>query len=239
MPDFALLMAAGGKSLRFGEGLNKLIQPLGGATVIHHTLAAFAVRGDVPIIVIAADEALRQWIGEYVPLAADLLRAGRLRYAPSGTCRAHSVRNALEVVPETIDWVGVHDAARPLVSQKLIDRTIAVALAEGCAAAPALAVELTIKQATGPLPASVEKTIPREHLWALQTPQVMRRADLQRAFAQCPLPLEQITDDLQLLELIGLPAMLAPGERRNLKITTPQDLRLAQRLWEEQAGNGP
>jgi 2-C-methyl-D-erythritol 4-phosphate cytidylyltransferase len=139
------------------------------------------------------------------------------------------VLNALRHVADAIEWVAVHDAARPLVSQSLIDRTIDVAKVQG-AAVPALPVALTIKQATGPLPARVERTVPRHTLWAMQTPQVMRRADLLAAFENCPLPLHQITDDAQLLELAGREVWLVEGEERNLKITTQSDLLIAQML---------
>jgi 2-C-methyl-D-erythritol 4-phosphate cytidylyltransferase len=72
--------------------------------------------------------------------------------------------------------------------------------------------------------------VPRESLWALQTPQIMRRATLLRAFEECVYPMQHITDDLQLLELAGESAWLVPGDERNIKITTPQDLWLAEML---------
>ena len=152
---------------------------------------------------------------------------GQINLVPGGRNRAESVRAALRLVPKDIEWVAIHDAARPLVSQELIDRTFAAASEHG-AAAPAMPVALTIKRAKGPLPAAAEHTIPREELWALQTPQFVRRETLLRAFEQCPIPLDRITDDLQLLELIGETAWLVPGEEANLKITTPHDLRLAE-----------
>jgi 2-C-methyl-D-erythritol 4-phosphate cytidylyltransferase len=91
---------------------------------------------------------------------------------------------------------------------------------------------LTIKQANGPLPAPVVKTLPRQQLWAMQTPQAMRREDLYNAFLACPIPLPDVTDDVQLLELIGKPVWLVNGEERNLKITTPLDLQIAQALFD-------
>jgi 2-C-methyl-D-erythritol 4-phosphate cytidylyltransferase len=137
------------------------------------------------------------------------------------------VLNALREIPDEIEWVAVHDAARPLVSQELIDRTLAAAVEHG-AAVPALAVHLTIKQAQGPLPARVQRTVPRQTLWAMQTPQIMRRGALLEAFARCPIPLEQVTDDVQLIELAGGEVWLVEGEERNLKITTAMDLRVAE-----------
>jgi 2-C-methyl-D-erythritol 4-phosphate cytidylyltransferase len=137
------------------------------------------------------------------------------------------VRAALEQVRPDIEWVAVHDAARPLVSAAMIDRVLAAAERYG-AAVPARPVTLTIKEADGPLPAPVRRTVPRQTLWSMQTPQVMRRTDLLGAFGRCPLPLDQITDDAQLLELAGRPVWLTDGDERNLKITTALDLRLAE-----------
>ena len=121
---------------------------------------------------------------------------------PGGSCRAASVLSALKHVPGNIDWVAVHDAARPLVSQALIARTIEAAKEHG-AAVPAMPVSLTIKQGIGPLPAQVVRTVPRHELWAMQTPQIARLADLLEAFERCPIPLYQVPDDVQLRELQG------------------------------------
>lgn len=140
------------------------------------------------------------------------------------------------MVHEQVEWVAVHDAARPLISQELIDRTLAAAMEHG-SAVPAMPVTLTIKQAAGPLPARVDRTIPRQNLWAMQTPQIARREDLEDAFAKCVLPLEQVTDDVQLLELSGREVWLVSGEERNLKITTPLDLTIAAMLLQNGKGN--
>ena len=86
------------------------------------------------------------------------------------------------------------------------------------------------------LPARVERTVPRDRLWAMQTPQVMRREALREAFTRCPIPLEQVTDDVQLLELAGHAVWLVAGEERNLKITTPMDLKLAELLLKADGG---
>jgi 2-C-methyl-D-erythritol 4-phosphate cytidylyltransferase len=154
---------------------------------------------------------------------------GQIALVPGGPTRAHSVHAALKLVPAQVEWVAIHDAARPLISQELIDRTLDAATAHG-AAAPALPVALTIKQAAGPLPAKVRQTMPREELWALQTPQIMRRSVLLAAFERYSFTLDHVTDDLQLLEMTSQEAWLVEGEERNIKITTPQDLMLAELL---------
>jgi 2-C-methyl-D-erythritol 4-phosphate cytidylyltransferase len=212
--------------MRFGSPVSKLFQPLAGKPVLAHTLFAFARREDVSQIIIATEDPdAVQGCAEFLTPVERL----KLKLCPGGTCRAGSVRAAALASSEKIDWLAVHDAARPLISRDLISRIFTTAQSHGCAAA-ALPVHLTIKEAVGPLPAEVRQTLRRDHLWAMQTPQAMRRRDLLSAFDLCPIPLDQITDDVQLLELAGKPVWLVQGEERNLKITTPTDLQIAQSL---------
>ena len=236
MLEFAVILPAAGASVRFGSGRNKLFEMLDGVPVIVRSIRAFAGRTDCRKIVIATSDcdALRTILTNHLKDCA--IEIGqRICICPGGENRAASVRHGLERVDPQINWVAVHDAARPLVSGDLIDRVLRFASDHGAAAAPALAVSQTIKQAQGPLPARVERTIPRQGLWAMQTPQVMPRHDLARAFDQCSVPLEQITDDVQLLELSGRPVWLVDGDEQNIKITTTRDLQLAHALL---AGRG-
>lgn len=226
--SFAVVLPAAGTSSRFGSKTNKLVQMLAGRPVIAHTLAAFLQRDDVRQVIIAAgDES--DVACEQHPGWLELLKDPRVQRVPGGASRAHSVLNAVKSLDEAVEWVGVHDAARPLVSQALVDRTLQLAQRHG-AAVPAMPVALTIKKAAGPLPARAECTVPRHELWAMQTPQIARRRDLLAAYAKCPIPLEQVTDDMQLIELAGGEVWLAAGEERNLKITTQLDLKIAELL---------
>lgn len=230
MTQFTIIIPAGGASQRFGTGRSKLLETLNDAAVITHTVRAFASRRDVAGIVIAARDQDRAMFDSILPVkGSDPFLAAPIHFCPGGPSRAHSVQNALLSLPDSVEWIAVHDGARPLTSQPLIDRTFAAAVAHG-AAVPAMQVTLTIKQATGPLPAPVIRTIPRQDLYAMQTPQAMRRADLIEAFNTCPIPLEQVTDDVQLLELADKPVWLVDGEAANLKITTTLDLIMAQQL---------
>lgn len=226
MPEFAVIIPAAGQSTRFGGRASKLFHPLAGQPVLAWTLAAFANRADVRQIVIATtdSDAIRD-----CATSLDQSARAKLKICPGGACRADSVRVAALASDSSIEWVAVHDAARPLISQAVIDRTFQAALMYGAAAA-ALPVHLTIKQAAGPLPAQVRQTIPRHDLFAMQTPQAMRRQDLLDAFAACPIPLDEVTDDVQLLELSGKAVWLVQGEQRNLKITTPLDIQIAEAL---------
>jgi 2-C-methyl-D-erythritol 4-phosphate cytidylyltransferase len=215
---FALILPAAGRSTRFGGPRNKLLEPLAGVPVIARALAPFLARADLSAVLVPCADA--------AGLADALPADPRIACCPGGATRAHSVLEALQRVDESVEWVAVHDAARPLTSPALIESTLAAARLYG-AAVPALPAALTVKQADGPLPAKVQRTLPRHTLWSMQTPQVMRRADLLDAYARCPIPLEQVTDDVQLLELSGHDVWLVPGEERNLKMTTAVDVHLA------------
>jgi 2-C-methyl-D-erythritol 4-phosphate cytidylyltransferase len=227
MPDqLVVILPAAGRSMRFGPGRDKLLEMLEGRAVIARAVGAFLSRSDVGQVLLPTNQreriepVLRDESGQIDP---------RVTFCAGGPSRAESVLIALRLVPDRFEWVAVHDAARPLVSDHLIDRTFAAARQYG-AAVPSLPVTLTVKQAHGPLPSRVERTIPRHTLWAMQTPQIMRRADLLAAYESCPLPLGEVTDDTQLLELAGRDVWLVEGEERNLKITTAADIRLAE-MW--------
>ena len=253
MPRFAVILPAAGSSSRFGGARSKLVEELADLPVITRAVLPFARRADVHQILVAVPNdphavasPARQnlarlddppptirandiWTALSRDPAVKNRLGGQIALVPGGPTRAHSVLAALKLVPPDIEWVAIHDAARPLLSQELIDRTLDAALLHG-AAAPAIAVASTIKQAVGPLPARVRQTVPRDQLWALQTPQIMRRSALLLAFEQCAFGLELVTDDLQLLEMTAQEAWLVEGDERNVKITTPQDLMLAEVL---------
>src|SRR6476620_10243512 len=128
MPDFAVILPAAGSSTRFGASRNKLTETLGELKVIQHSLRAFLVRRDVAQVVVPIQDEV-EWQTE--------VRDPLVSVCEGGSCRAESVRAALAKVRSDIEWVAVHDAARPLVSQELINRTLAAAGEKG-AAAPAL-----------------------------------------------------------------------------------------------------
>lgn len=224
---FAVILPAAGLSTRFGR--NKLHEPLLGKSVLLRSIEAFLDRPDTDRVVLATTPGV---VAEsYLPadVVERLKTTDRVLLVEGGASRAESVRNAMLNLLYNVEFVAVHDAARPLVSRELIDRVYAHATAHG-SAVPAMPVKLTIKQAAGPLPAAVQRTLPRAELWEMQTPQVMRRTDLLTAFERCQAPMASITDDAQVMELAGFPVWLVPGEERNLKLTTAADLILAKQF---------
>ena len=159
--------------------------------------------------------------------------------APAGTVgvrggaqRSHSVRNALEAAGEG-DPVLVHDAARPLLTSELAARCLH-ALAGADAAVAAARVTDTTKEA-GP-DGVVTRTLDRSRLWAVQTPQVFRRAALEAVLSQPDEVLAAATDDASLVEAAGGRVKVVEAPRENLKVTTPLDLRVAEALLAERRG---
>jgi 2-C-methyl-D-erythritol 4-phosphate cytidylyltransferase len=220
MSKLAVILPAAGSSTRFGS--DKLRVDLCGKPVLRWSVDAFAQHGGIDLACIVLATSNPNFL-QFVDDCEGLMRCD------GGATRAHTVYNAVRAIGSSVEWVAVHDAARPLVSHELISKVLAAAIQYG-AAAPAMPVNLTIKHAGTTLPSQVVQTIPRHNLWAMQTPQIMRRADLVEAFERCPIPLDQVTDDVQLLELIGKPVMLVPGEERNLKLTTAMDSKIAEFL---------
>lgn len=224
---------AAGLSRAASGGGGKLAEVIHGRTVLAWSVLAFLRRTDVSEVVIPTSdsELARALLGE---LAGD----SRLQLTAGGESRAASVLAGLRAARTPVteaSWVAVHDAARPAVSDGLISTVWAAARSAGRegpgAAGPALPVNLTIRRAEGPLPARAGPTLPRAGLFAMQTPQIARRQTLLAALSGCPLPLEQVTDDLQALELIGAGAVLVAGEAHNVKVTVPEDLAFLTQHW--------
>ena len=163
-------------------------------------------------------------------LSADFHRqlkpAGELeieaRIVVGGARRQDSVRAALDAVGDA-EWVVVHDGARPLLTTKLVEDGLAAAQDTGAAIAAVPVVD-TIKQVDGP---KVVTTLSRDELWAVQTPQVFRRALLAEAHARSP---QDVTDDAALVESIGGEVRVYMGAYENIKVTTPADLQVVRAL---------
>ena len=153
-----------------------------------------------------------------VPHGADVVVEG-------GATRSDSVRRGLAAVPEGAEVIVVHDAARPLASDELVPAVMAAVATDGAGGAmPGLAVSDTIKLVDGAM--VVIATFDRVSLVAVQTPQAFSAGDLRRAHAGGG----EATDDAALVEELGAAVRVVPGDPRNLKITTPADLRTAERL---------
>ena len=220
MPRFAVILPAAGRSTRFGSAEKKVFAPLDGRAVWLRSAELFVARPDVCqcIVVTAPDDR---------PLfrTAD----GRIQFADGGAERFESVANALAMITGEAEFIAVHDAARPCLTPDLIDAVFACA-AETGAAMLAVPVADTVKRDDGN--GRVQETVSRRGLWLAQTPQVFRRDWLLDAYARRVALGAGITDDAQLVEAAGHAIHLVRGSATNLKITTPEDLSLAEAiLW--------
>jgi len=150
-----------------------------------------------------------------------------VQIADGGKERFESVANALALVKPEVEFVAIHDAARPCVTTELIDSVFASAVKMG-AAMLAVPVSDTVKRADDK--GRVRETVPRQGLWLAQTPQVFRRDWLVEAYAKRAQLGRDITDDAQLLEAAGHAVHLVQGSTTNLKITAREDLALAEAI---------
>ncbi len=211
------IIVAAGRSERMG-GVDKLLQPLGGRPLIAHPLAAFARHSSLGALIVVVSEANRAAIEAIVrEIAPDA------RVVLGGKRRRDSVHAGLEALSE-YDYVIVHDGARPLAEPELIDAVLAASRETG-AALCAVPVSDTVKRADAA--GLVRGTVSREDLWLAQTPQAFRRDLLLQAHRATDI---DATDDAALVELMEAPVRIVLGSARNLKVTTPADLRLAEAL---------
>lgn len=218
----AVIVAAGSAS-RMG-GIDKVMAPLGGEPMILRTVRAFEDCEAVKEIVIVTREDL---MGPIAELCSGFTKIRSV--VQGGSSRQESVKLGLLALSKEVRLAAVHDGARPLVSGELIDKVIRAAHSYG-AAAPAIPVKDTIKVFEGGF---IAATPDRSTLRAVQTPQVMDRDLLLGALEKAEQEGTALTDDCSAVEHIGMRVRLVEGEERNLKVTTPLDLKIAELLLEE------
>ena len=223
-PCGAVIVAAGNAS-RMG-GVDKIMADLGGKPVIRRTAESFQDCDAVKEIVVVTRQDLIIPIGD---LLHDLpkLRA----VVAGGKTRQESVALGLNALSEKTRLAAIHDGARPLVTWQLIDRVVRAANTYG-AAAPAVPVKDTVKVVSGGL---VESTPDRAKLRAVQTPQVFDFDLLRGALKKAADTGAAVTDDCSAVEQMGMSVKIVEGEERNLKVTTPMDLKIAALYLEEEA----
>ena len=234
MAKFAVIIAAAGQSRRFGTSDGKkTIISLQGKPVWLHSAQKFAGRSDVAqtiIVVSAEDESDFRQANEHV------LNQLNATVVAGGSERIDSVANGLEAVQNDVDFVAIHDGARPCVSAELIQRLFDVAQTCECTI-PALPVSSTVKRSTDG-GKTVAQTIDRSQLFLAETPQVFCRnvlVDLFEKYAQSESALA-ITDEAQLAEHFGVEVRMMSGCPLNLKLTTRADFQVAEAYLQNSNG---
>ncbi|TWU25763.1 2-C-methyl-D-erythritol 4-phosphate cytidylyltransferase [Bythopirellula polymerisocia] len=222
MSNVAVIMPAAGASRRFHDkNYKKPFAPLAGRAVWLHAAEKFLNRSDVKqVIVVIADkdteEFQRKFGANIAILGIDVCRGGQER--------ADSVEKGLAKVKPDIDLIAVHDAARPCLADKWIDAVFEAAAKDG-AAILAIPETATLKRVNQ---GKITETVNRDALWQAQTPQVFRRDWLVEAYAARDG--KNATDDAALIEMAGHPVSIVEGSPMNLKITTRDDLKLAEQV---------
>ena len=224
MARIAVILAAAGKSGRFQDRhYKKPFVPLADRAVWLHSAEKFINRDDVQqlVVVISADdrEAFMSKFGANVAILG-------IDVVEGGATRAESVRNGLQAVREDMDFVIVHDAARPCVATFWNEELVTTVEKTG-AVAMGIPVVSTLKRVAN---GNVQETVSREQLWESQTPQAFGRQLLVDAFAQPSTDehkVEEATDEAQLVEWLGKPVTMITGSPLNRKITTKEDLHFA------------
>ncbi len=226
MGEFAVILPAAGQSSRFKGKEKKPFTNLHGRAIWLRSAEHFVARPDVVqcILVIApSDEELvrRRYGANLAFMNIQLVHGGAERF--------ESVANALAAINEQAEFVVIHDAVRPCVTEVLINAVFAKAKHTGAAllAAP---VADTVKKVTKDH--HIEETVSRENLWLAQTPQVFRKDWLLEAYAKRSELKQKLTDDCQLIEAAGHTVHVVPSDSSNLKVTTRTDLTIAEAVLE-------
>jgi 2-C-methyl-D-erythritol 4-phosphate cytidylyltransferase len=246
MPKTCAIIPAAGRGLRMGEAKPKQFLELSGKPILLHTLETISRSRFLSGILVVAQKdflaATENLIRAYCSVHPDKLCYSSRRASPGsvplslqeggagnricitvvvgGKERQDSVFNALQELPEECVWVLIHDGVRPFVSRQLLESTWKAALETGAAIA-ALPATDTIKWVREK---TVLETLPREEIWFVQTPQVFRKDIIVAAYREARERGWSGTDDAFLVECFGVPVSVVPGERSNIKITTPEDL---------------
>jgi len=226
----AAIIPAAGEGRRMGGAVPKQFLQIGGREILARTLAVFeacVAIDDVWVVVAAEQCALCQ---------STIVERYGLRkvrgVVAGGTTRQESVWHGLQQVAQAVGLVVVHDGVRPFVTELLLQQTLDHANRFGAAIA-AVPLKDTLKRvsATG----TVEATVPRDHLWRVQTPQAFQHALLRRAFQHAWQQGLQATDEAGLIEALGNAVRIVPSYEHNVKITTPDDLVFCEMFLREGA----
>ena len=222
-PICSAVIAAG--SARRMEGIDKVLAPLGELPVLVHTIYSFQDCPRFDEIVVVTREDL---LVEVSRICKDFQLDKVSKVVVGGRERTDSVLAGLREVRPDADLIAIHDGARPLAPQQVLEEVVERA-AETGAAAPAIPVTDTVKRAREGL---IEETVDRSELWTVQTPQVFEAGLIRAAVEKAAVDGESLTDECGAVERLGMKVSLTAGSKENIKITTPFDLILGEAILE-------
>ena len=214
--NLGVVIVAGGVGNRMGASVPKQFLKIGYVYILEQTLRAFlGVAGEI-VVVLPADQHER-----WAAIVAERGLQGTHKVCSGGATRFESVRNGLAALSDECDLVAIHDGVRPLVSEQMILRGVEVAKEKGSAIPIVAPVDSFRIEGEGGL-----EVIDRSRLRAIQTPQIFDKKLLGEAY-DTP-PSERFTDDATVVERLGIALGYYEGERSNIKITTPEDVEIAE-----------
>jgi 2-C-methyl-D-erythritol 4-phosphate cytidylyltransferase len=228
----AVLVPAAGRGERLGPGTPKALRELAGVPMLVHAVHALAASPAVDLVVIAAPESEVEHVSGLIGRSTF---AAEVSVVSGGATRQESVARALITLPQDVDIVLVHDAARPLVPVEMVTAVVASVREGHPCVIPCLPVTDTIKEVDSQN--MVVCTVDREVLRAVQTPQGFDRLVLQQVHAEAD-PDNALTDDAGLVEAKGIPVHVIPGHAEALKITRPFDITIAEALIAKRRSSG-
>ena len=219
--NLGILIAAGGSGKRYGSG-NKLFEMLDSKPLfVHAVLNFYGCCPDSNLVFAGPASELdrfRSILAEYLP-------GNRIIFAPGGNSRGQSVKNGLAMFGNNVEYVAVHDAARPLASAQLLVKCLETAVRYG-GAVPAKPVTDTIKKTDDS--GKIIETVDRSALWRVETPQIFPLAGLKAAYQLAEENGMEFTDDAGVMEYAGFPAHIVHNPDNNLKITYSEDIGLLE-----------
>jgi len=221
--NVAVILVAGGIGSRMQSAIPKQYLHVNNRPIADYSFALFASLPEVSeIVVVCAKE-----YQSYFQHAGNKIM---ITFAEPGLRRQDSVYNGLQAIQTDASIICVHDAARPCINETLVRRVIQSAKDHGAASA-AMPLKFTLKQSDES--GFVQKTLDRSSLWEIQTPQVIKRALLEKGFEKANREQITVTDDVSLIELLGHPVKLIEGSYSNIKVTSPEDLVICERMLGE------
>ena len=231
--DLAVVLAGAGEGRRMGALGPKLLIPVGGRPALERVLDSFLEVESVGEIVAVIPKALLKQAEKLIASRPNP-RGANLHAVPGGDTRADSVRLGIEALTGSLPFVAVHDVARVNVSSELIERVLRAARESG-AAIPGSPLRDSVKEVAS---GRVVRSVDRDRLHAVQTPQIFSHDILSRAHATAAEERAAATDDAMLVERIGCEITVVPGEPSNLKLTEPGDLALLEAWLHAPRGEG-
>ncbi|CAK0783769.1 hypothetical protein CVIRNUC_006969 [Coccomyxa viridis] len=226
----SLVLLAGGVGKRMGASMPKQYLPLLGQPIAMYSLQTLCSMAEIGEVVIVCDPSYQEVFREYYRL---LPEKPPLKFAEPGAERQDSVYNGFQVSSQDAALVAIHDSARPLVKAEDVRKCLEDALEVG-AAVLGVAVKPTIKEVDGE--GRVIKTLVRAGLWEVQTPQVIKPDLLREGFELIKQEGTEVTDDVSIIEALGKPVKVTRGSYTNIKVTTPDDMSVAERFLSEHKG---